>query len=1138
MESLVTAGVRVDLTELVKIATTNKQSEFEIKVLSGLLQTKDDADRIVKAIEQISLAGHTDEHRATFGYSDNLRVVVTGAESIYKVCSTNSFQDVPLVVERKQPYFQGQGRRDVLEIPDLKLRFTLRKEEEVRRDFSGSPSDDAGHVRILHRKSWMTPDGLLRIDLSQVKSKNKSAKTIPAILRQTPTYELEIEVVKRDADPKAIVDAMLSSAETLLAAYQQSSFVLTEAEIQNYLLELEGRKIRFINPVTLARGHLVASRAESIHKGYTVTNKADGERCMLVVARDRRLLRWSRKGTVAWTGLTARDDSHHGDTLDGEYLADRNLFCIFDIYSYRKKETMSLPLMLVGPGSEGNPLASRLGCAREFVNDVSKSFDVRVSHSPFRIETKLFLSGDGIAMEKAINTILDTKFEYATDGLIFTPRSSPVAPSGERRGDTWVNLYKWKPPHQNSIDFLLRFKPDESYDSKTRRKVYRGTLYVSRFPDKDIIYPCETLTGEYIPPKLPYDMVQGTATRVPSPFQPSMPHDPLASEILLPINARNVPMDSEGQRIEDNTIVECTRDILTNRWTVMRTRHDKTYQYRVLRKPEFGNSVLTAQNIWTNIHSPITEHMIRHVSTEPLDDTFEDTAYYRDSLAARDRSMGDVIKFHNSIKEKLYSTYLLQNDTLLELAVGRANDIHKWRKSKPSLVVGVDLSPSNLDAPVQGACVRYIQAKRDHPKEYMPPALFIPADMTRPLLEQDHRYLRILAKQETAPTPYLEKFAGLTEFTAVACQFAIHYACESEETFRTFVGNLDRHCKSVFFGTCMDGQAVYSMLMGNGGYMFRSNTTVWGHIEKQYADGEGWTEEFGRKIQVKLESFERPVVEYLVPFGKVREILAEAGFELLSGDMFGDLYSAQKSVRLEQDHHKFSALHRMFAFKRGEKPKKPEPEPAVEPADEERKADEEGPGAVDAAASASAAPEEKKPKQKKLSKKKEAAEPGQEPVLFAQSDKAPPEFKALSTEHDAKIQIDGITFATVEHYVQWSKAKMFGDAGAQTKIMKTASAKSVKTLGNKIQNVKEEEWEAKRDEIMRIALRAKFTQHPDLRALLLSTGDRPIGEADARDKYWSIGTGPDTAKAKDPAKWPGKNMLGKLLMELRTELRE
>jgi hypothetical protein len=353
----------------------------------------------------------------------------------------------------------------------------------------------------------------------------------------------------------------------------------------------------------------------------------------------------------------------------------------------------------------------------------------------------------------------------------------------------------------------------------------------------------------------------------------------------------------------------------------MRTRYDKTFRYRALRKAEFGNSVSTAQNVWTNIHNPVTEHMIRTVHSEPIEDTFEDTLYYLDSLASKDRStsMGDVIKFHNEIKETLYAQNLTTGDTLLEFAVGRGNDLHKWRKQKLSKVVGIDLFESNLNAPGQGACVRYLKAKQDQKADPMPPVLFIPADMTQPLTEQDHRYLRILRGEESAPTPYLETFAGLTEFMGVACQFAIHYACENEETFRKFAGNVARHCKRVFFGTCMDGQEVYSMLMNIPGYTFRSDKKTWGQIDKDYADGEGWTEDFGRAIKVKLESFERPVTEYLVPFQKVTEILKEFGLRLVSSDLFKDLYSKQSKVLLKDDHLKFSSVHRTFVFMRDEK---------------------------------------------------------------------------------------------------------------------------------------------------------------------------------------------------------------------------
>lgn len=1127
METLIPSSVQRDIEGLVSIAVKDKKAELETKVLAGQIQTKDVADRIVRAIESIASSGPVDEHRATFSYSDGLRVNVNGAENILKVCSTSSFRGVPLAVERKRRYFDVPGASadsssDTLDIPDLRLRFTLRHEEPLRKDFSGSPMDPASHVRILHRKSWVTNDKILRIDMSLTKTKLKSHKTFGDILKQTPSYELEVEVIKKDVPPKEIVQALLRTVGPLVAAYQQSAFLLTESDLQRYRMEVDGLKMRFINPVTMERRHLVAGRPNNVLSGYTVTNKADGERCFLVVSRDKRLLRWYRDGRIAWTGLTAIKDTHTGDVVDGEYLSDRNLFCIFDAYTFRGKNITRLPLMTTDDDVTKNPTKSRLGCAHLFVEDLKKAFVALSSVSPMRIETKLFFAGNGAAMEQAITTILDTKFEYPTDGLVFTPRASPVAPITERRGDTWLTVYKWKPAIQNSIDFLLSFKMGESYDSVLGQRVVSGTLYVARTPGSDIIYPCETLTGEYKQPDMPADLrvISETRDRAPSPFQPSAPKAPDAHEVLVPVNAKGIPVDLEGNRVEDNTIIECARDVENGRWRIMRTRYDKTYQYRVLKQAQFGNDIHVADSIWTNIHNPVTEEMIRTIQSSPPDDTFEDELYYRDSLEARDRVMKDVMSFHNKVKEGLYQSTIKAGDTLLELAVGRANDLHKWRKTKPSKIVGIDLSKGNLEGARQGACVRYIN---ENAKQRLPPALFIEGDMTQTLLDQDNRYIKILDKREPATTEYLQKFAGLTEFDVISCQFAIHYACESEESFRIFVGNLTRHGKGLFFGTCMDGQAVYSHMIGKEGYIFHANQgQVFGEMSKQYADGDGWTEEFGKTIVVKLESFERPTKEFLVPFGRVTEILKENGFELVNTALFSDHYAAQTNYVIGGDLQAFSFLHRSFVFKRVE---------IVKPKEEEPKQEVEVPMAT----------EEEKPKKKRVLKVRVAAEPDvevQEPVFFFSGNPALNENKFLSNEYEAPIQVEGQTFATVEHYFQWSKARKFGDGAIQAKILKTPSAKSVKSYGKKVSPFDAEAWTADAENVMRTALKAKFMQHPDLLEKLRKTGTRPLAEADPRSKFWGIGTSSDTSKAKDPNKWPGKNVMGKILAEIRSELKE
>jgi ribA/ribD-fused uncharacterized protein len=1134
MESLLSKVLLADISTLLDVVKRDKYAEAECKILAGKIQTKDVADRIIKAIEGIARGTPKEEHRATFAYADGLRVSVIGAENIHKVCTTNSFRGVPLSVERKRRYYDltssGSGK-DVVDVPDLDLRFTLRHEEPLRKDFSGAPMDKTSHLRIMHRKTWVTLDGLLQIDMSLVKTKLKSHNTFAEVLRQTPSYELEIEVLNREAD---VIKPMLVAVEKIVAAYQQTAFIIPKSDVERYKIEFESMKTPFINPVTMERRHIKKDRPFNVLTDYTVTNKADGDRCFLVVMRDRRVVRISPRLQISWTGLTANKDNHFGDIMDGEYLSDRNLFCIFDVYSYRGKDTRRLPLMTTDTDVLTNPTKSRLGCAREFVNDLMKDFSVLIDRNPMRVETKMFLAGDGLAMENSIRKILDTKFEYPTDGLVFTPRTSTVAPISDRRGNTWLRVYKWKPADQNSIDFLVKLKSGESYDPVLGSRVTKGTLYVSKTTGTDIVYPCETMTGEYVPPRLPDDLrvIAETRNRVPSPFQPAVPRDPEAYNISIPLDNKGTPIDKLEKKIEDNTIIECVRDTDKGTWSVLRTRYDKTYEYRVLGQAQFGNDINVAESIWTNIHTPITENMIRNVSSNPPDDTFEDDLYYRDSLDARDRILKDVYGFHNRIKDKLYQTCIKSGDTLLELAVGRGGDMLKWKKSKVSKVVGVDISASNLESPRQGACVRYLKDRAENPTDTMPAVLFIKGDMSQPLFEQDNHYINILSGKEPAPTPYLEKFAKLAEFDAVACQMAIHYACASEDTFRVFVKNLTDHGKGMFFGTCLDGRSVYSLLLGKPSYTFRADSRIFGEFTKNYTDESGWEEEFGKSVKVHLESFEQAQSEYLVPFDKVVEILKGEGYELISTSMFSDHYAQQNRITLTQEQQTFSFLHRSFVFKKGiPPPKKKEEELEIieteskvdVPIIKVEEEDEDSPVPVKIKRRLAKLPESPK-------------EQGPAPVLFSGADESKGEFRVFDTGFERKFQVDSITFPSLEHYFEWTKAKTFGDGDMATKILKTASPKSVKALGKKVKGVNEEEWSAKQDEIMRIGVRAKITQHPDIRAKLLETGDRPIGLADARDKYWGIGTSLDKDKAKDPSKWPGKNVLGKILMDLRKEL--
>lgn len=72
-------------------------------------------------------------------------------------------------------------------------------------------------------------------------------------------------------------------------------------------------------------------------------------------------------------------------------------------------------------------------------------------------------------------------------------------------------------------------------------------------------------------------------------------------------------------------------------------------------------------------------------------------------------------------------------------------------------------------------------------------------------------------------------------------------------------------------------------------------------------------------------------------------------------------------------------------------------------------------------------------------------------------------------------------------------------------------------------------WSTSKFDRMRNVLRAKFGQHDDLRELLLSTGDARLVEAATVDN--------EVNRTWGEVNGVGRNMLGKLLMEIREELR-
>jgi ribA/ribD-fused uncharacterized protein len=144
--------------------------------------------------------------------------------------------------------------------------------------------------------------------------------------------------------------------------------------------------------------------------------------------------------------------------------------------------------------------------------------------------------------------------------------------------------------------------------------------------------------------------------------------------------------------------------------------------------------------------------------------------------------------------------------------------------------------------------------------------------------------------------------------------------------------------------------------------------------------------------------------------------------------------------------------------------------------------------------------------------------------------------ECLSQWYPAPFTVDDMRYATAEHFMMASKARLFGDEASARAILAAETPAEAKKLGRTVAGFDDEAWTASRSDVVFRASIAKFSQGQALRAFLVGTGDRVLVEASPTDRIWGIGLAAADAHARDPRKWNGLNLLGFALMKARAEL--
>lgn len=875
-------------------------------------------------------------------------------------------RDVQFTYKKRMSEYPPQDYEDFGFRVSLQEDYKLSSEHKYAKEWIDKWSKHRKRFRYMNRITAKHPNYPgIRIDLSIVKTSvtNPTYTLRESTILQSesvPRYEVEIEFADTETftptndDYDRHIRNIKRIITEIMRGIQETNFPIGYSEVQRiseeYLRLVHGKKAtsdtlgtnerlkrllpkHFIGPssISLEQKNILPHREEtntiSIQKDYVVTDKADGLRKMLFISEDGRVYLVSTAMKFQFTGLRTDNLALTSSLLDGEHITHNrfgevlNLYAIFDIYFHNKKDLRTLKFVYVEDDEE---TSTRIGILNAFLKEFSPKPINHNTTNHLRVALKQFKLGsttfDIFQQSRSIlSEVQNNTYDYETDGLIFTPAFEGVAlrPNGKPANykTTWNASFKWKPPEFNTVDFLAIVQQesgqdlvqytDKQYNISGDIQPYKTLiLHVGHDEtnnDHGFINPCKDVLEDNIS-YVEHSTKEYANTYKATPFTPSNPEDVCAKICNVPL-IDNQMFCEDHSVIENKTIIECRYDPKKPdgwKWIPIRIRHDKTAEFRSGIK-NYGNSFSTANSVWQSIHHPVTEKMIcgkEIVSEEKI----SEDVYYNSTGLSQTQPLRD---FHNLfVKKRLILGVSHPDATLIDLAVGKGGDLPKWNQARLKFVLGIDISKDNIHNRHNGACTRYLHARRRYKNMFR--GIFLEGNSSSNIrsgeacaTEKGAEIVKALfgvgSKNQQTQDKLVYQFHGIGQsgFDIVSCQFALHYFFQNIDILRGFLQNVSETCKlnGYFIGTAYDGEKIFDFLKKKqkgetiSYYQTKGSEThkIW-EVTKQYDREDFYPDEssLGYPIDIFQETINQTFEEYLVHFGFFKEIMKEYGFELVT----------------------------------------------------------------------------------------------------------------------------------------------------------------------------------------------------------------------------------------------------------------
>jgi SAM-dependent methyltransferase len=725
---------------------------------------------------------------------------------------------------------------------------------------------------------------------------------------------------------------------------------------------------------------------KNIRMDYAVTTKADGMRYLLFIDKDGKCYfkgRDSDKDEInsyKYTGTQIKDFSNSlfdgeliSKTMDGKFIQN---YYIFDAYIVKglnissyifgdKKDSKSRYFyvnkleehfaksdsVLQEENIESSYLLKIFKKNYFYGNQSDKIKDKLKEMSPKNIDkiknkydSKIFESINKILKKcnvKYGGTLEDGHlYSYPLDGLIFQPvnlgvNQNKVGEKVKKIGGTWKSVFRWKPPHELTIDFKVKFNKISATNSNQEffykdNKYIQATLFCKMW-NTDIhrhILACKLINnGENIKqynedyafsPHYPYNGKMDKTGKL----------NDITSQIYLKLDTNGNIRCKNGDIINDGNTIECGYDMNREerfRWIPNNIRPNKT-----------PNSYMTAIGSWKLINNPIHINMIK--GEQIIENNY---TYYNKQSSNETASMrkfnnfvkGEIIKrglISNGTKSKKIlspkSKYGIKGKNVMDLACGKMGDFLKYCLNGVDKLVGVDIMPDNLFNIDNGAGVRLLKtfSKDSRCKSLVNNTMMILGDCSKDIISGDAAsdalnkyYLDIIYGRLQPKSGKLSRMfnIGINGFELVVCNFAIHYMFNTQDTLDIFLSNVKRNLNvgGYFVGTYLDANEILKSMGEKNkieGYYYTNKVTKSTKSNKEKKSSKSiknndnkliWSiekvdhnkklcdnEYINQKISVYMDTFYEAFDENLVNKDFLESQCARFGLELIDTKLFND----------------------------------------------------------------------------------------------------------------------------------------------------------------------------------------------------------------------------------------------------------